>query len=94
MCKSFHCFALFQRYDIVNGVVEVDGAAKEPTGENAAEGGDSDGMKSEFALPLRDHHSDVVLTSFSAKGVPDFWLTALKTNDVLTEEVIRSVLYF
>ncbi|XBI75891.1 hypothetical protein VPH35_069196 [Triticum aestivum] len=53
-----------KRYDIVNGVVEVDGAAKEPTSENAAEGGDSD-----------------------AKGIPDFWLTALKTNDVLTEEI-------
>ncbi|KAF7106629.1 hypothetical protein CFC21_107346 [Triticum aestivum] len=53
-----------KRYDIVNGVVEVDGVAKEPTSENAAEGGDSD-----------------------AKGVPDFWLTALKTNDVLTEEI-------
>ena len=50
--------------------------------------------KSKFALPLRDHHSDVLLTSFSAKGVPDFWLTALKTNDVLTEEAIHSVLYF
>ncbi|KAM3207416.1 hypothetical protein ACQJBY_062569 [Aegilops geniculata] len=76
-----------KRYDIVNGVVEVDGVAKEPTSENAAEGGDSDGMKSKFALPLRDHHSDVLLTSFSAKGVPDFWLTALKTNDVLTDEI-------
>jgi nucleosome assembly protein 1-like 1 len=24
---------------------------------------------------------------FSAKGVPDFWLTAMKTNEVLSEEV-------
>jgi len=52
-----------KRYDIVNGVVEVDGVAIEPTSENADEGGDS------------------------AKGVPDFWLTALKTNEVLTEEI-------
>ncbi|KAM0931810.1 hypothetical protein ACQ4PT_000098 [Festuca glaucescens] len=53
-----------KRYEIVNGVVEVDGAAKEPTSEKAAEGEDSD-----------------------AKGVPDFWLTALKTNEILTEEI-------
>uniref|UniRef100_A0A8I6WSZ7 Nucleosome assembly protein n=1 Tax=Hordeum vulgare subsp. vulgare TaxID=112509 RepID=A0A8I6WSZ7_HORVV len=53
-----------KRYNIVNGVVEVDGVAQEPTSENAAEGGDSD-----------------------AKGIPDFWLTALKSNEVLSEEI-------
>ncbi|KAI4973516.1 hypothetical protein ZWY2020_041044 [Hordeum vulgare] len=31
-----------KRYNIVNGVVEVDGVAQEPTSENAVEGGDSD----------------------------------------------------
>ncbi|KAI5017556.1 hypothetical protein ZWY2020_042444 [Hordeum vulgare] len=50
---------LFNRYNIVNGVVEVDGVAQEPTSENAAEGGDSD-----------------------AKGIPDFWITALKSNEI------------
>ncbi|KAG0512798.1 hypothetical protein BDA96_10G045300 [Sorghum bicolor] len=53
-----------KRYDIVNGVVEVDGVSDEPTSENAAEGKEPD-----------------------AKGVPDFWLTALKTNEVLSEEI-------
>ncbi|KAI5017554.1 hypothetical protein ZWY2020_042442, partial [Hordeum vulgare] len=53
-----------KRYNIVNGVVEVDGVAQEPTSENAAEGGDSD-----------------------AKGIPDFWITALKSNEVLSEEI-------
>ncbi|CAN6202531.1 unnamed protein product [Urochloa humidicola] len=53
-----------KRYEIVNGVVEVDGVSDEPTSENAAEGIESD-----------------------AKGVPDFWLTAMKTNEVLSEEI-------
>jgi hypothetical protein len=38
----------FQRYDIVNGVVEVEGVSDEPTSENAAEGKESDGMKLKF----------------------------------------------
>jgi hypothetical protein len=49
------CFVCFQRYEIVNGVVEVDGAAKEPTSEKTAEGEDSDGMKSKLTLPLCIH---------------------------------------
>jgi len=53
-----------KRYEIVNGVVEVDGVSDEPTSDNAAEGKESD-----------------------AKGVPDFWLTAMKTNEVLSEEI-------
>jgi hypothetical protein len=36
---------LFQRYEIVNGVVEVDSVSDEPTNENAAEGKGSDGIK-------------------------------------------------
>lgn len=40
------CFILFcQRYDIVNGVVEVDGVSDELTSENAAEGKEPDGIK-------------------------------------------------
>ncbi|RCV20672.1 hypothetical protein SEVIR_4G072900v4 [Setaria viridis] len=53
-----------KRYEIVNGVVEVEGVSDEPTSENAAEGKESD-----------------------AKGVPDFWLTAMKTNEILSEEI-------
>ncbi|KAH6779097.1 nucleosome assembly protein 1 [Perilla frutescens var. hirtella] len=45
-----------KRYDIVTGVVEVDGAAtQQEDGED--------------------------------KGVPDFWLTAMKNNEVLAEEI-------
>ncbi|NP_001280913.1 nucleosome assembly protein 1-1 [Malus domestica] len=51
-----------KRYDIVNGVAEV-----EATNEVAM---DQDGGK-----------------AGEEKGVPDFWLTAMKTNDVLSEEI-------
>ncbi|OEL34352.1 Nucleosome assembly protein 1-1 [Dichanthelium oligosanthes] len=53
-----------KRYEIVNGVVEVDGISDELTSENTTEGKEPD-----------------------AKGVPDFWLTAMKTNEVLSEEI-------
>ena len=46
------CFVCFQRYEIVNGVVEVDGVAKEPSSEKAAEGEDSDGTESKLTLPV------------------------------------------
>ncbi|KAG6586477.1 Nucleosome assembly protein 1;2, partial [Cucurbita argyrosperma subsp. sororia] len=52
-----------QRYDIVNGVVEAEGAGKE-----SAAGQDEDKDAAE-------------------KGVPDFWLNAMKNNEVLAEEV-------
>ncbi|KAJ6840511.1 nucleosome assembly protein 1,4-like [Iris pallida] len=47
-----------KRYEIVNGVVEVEGAKN----ENAEEASEE-------------------------KGVPNFWLTAMKTNEVLAEEI-------
>nr|XP_018683858.1 PREDICTED: nucleosome assembly protein 1;2-like isoform X2 [Musa acuminata subsp. malaccensis] len=53
-----------KRYEIVNGVVEVDGIKNESSVETLAE----------------DKASE-------EKGVPDFWLTALKTNEVLAEEI-------
>ncbi|KAJ6802333.1 nucleosome assembly protein 1,4-like [Iris pallida] len=46
-----------KRYEIVNGVVEVEGA-KSDNAEEAPE-----------------------------KGVPEFWLTAMKTNEVLADEI-------
>ncbi|XP_015890654.3 nucleosome assembly protein 1;4 [Ziziphus jujuba] len=52
-----------KRFEIVNGVVEVDGVTNETT-VNQEE----------------DKASE-------EKGVPDFWLTAMKTNDVLAEEI-------
>ncbi|KAI9112531.1 hypothetical protein K1719_016454 [Acacia pycnantha] len=50
-----------KRYDIVNGVMEVEGVA------NEAAAADTEGEKE--------------------KGVPAFWLTAMKNNEVLAEEI-------
>ncbi|KAK9060515.1 hypothetical protein SSX86_021219 [Deinandra increscens subsp. villosa] len=52
-----------KRYDIVNGVVEVDG------------------LKDESATDQSDGNSK------KEKGVPDFWLTAMKTNEILVDEI-------
>jgi nucleosome assembly protein 1-like 1 len=52
-----------KRYDIVNGVTEVEGA--------------------EESMEQEGDKADAV----AEKGVPDFWLTAMKNNDVLTEEI-------
>ncbi|CAL9767403.1 unnamed protein product [Musa acuminata subsp. burmannicoides] len=53
-----------KRYDIVNGVVEVEGLKYESSDE----------------IPADDRTTE-------EKGVPGFWLTAMKTNEVLTEEI-------
>ncbi|PKU82383.1 nucleosome assembly protein 1;1 isoform X1 [Dendrobium catenatum] len=52
-----------KRYEIVNGLVEVEGV-DESAEDTAAEDKTNEG-----------------------KGVPDFWLTAMKTNEVLSEEI-------
>ncbi|KAH0450993.1 hypothetical protein IEQ34_021685 [Dendrobium chrysotoxum] len=52
-----------KRYEIVNGLVEVEGVADDLE-EDAAEDKANEG-----------------------KGVPEFWLTAMKTNEVLSEEI-------
>uniref|UniRef100_A0A5B6Z1U6 Nucleosome assembly protein 14 n=1 Tax=Davidia involucrata TaxID=16924 RepID=A0A5B6Z1U6_DAVIN len=51
-----------QRYEIVNGVVEV-------------------GVSGEATVNQEDDKAT------EEKGVPDFWLTAMKTNEVLAEEI-------
>ncbi|THU45385.1 hypothetical protein C4D60_Mb02t17370 [Musa balbisiana] len=53
-----------KRYDIVNGVVEVEDIKYESSDE----------------IPAEDRTTE-------EKGVPGFWLTAMKTNEVLTEEI-------
>ncbi|KAL9241718.1 hypothetical protein vseg_015795 [Gypsophila vaccaria] len=53
-----------KRYDVVNGVVEVDGVSDEPAVE--VDGEDK---------PAEE------------KGVPNFWLTAMKTNEVLADSI-------
>ncbi|XP_044464151.1 nucleosome assembly protein 1;2-like isoform X2 [Mangifera indica] len=52
-----------KRFDIVNGVVEAEGASNEAA---------------------RDQEED---KAAEEKGVPDFWLTAMKNNEVLAEEI-------
>ncbi|ONK66632.1 uncharacterized protein A4U43_C06F10370 [Asparagus officinalis] len=56
-----------KRYDIVNGVVEVESVAKENADVTASE--------------------DKDMEATEEKGVPGFWLTAMKTNEVLSEEI-------
>ncbi|KAJ7979335.1 Nucleosome assembly protein [Quillaja saponaria] len=51
-----------KRFDIVNGVTEVEGVSNEPAAESEEKAADE-------------------------KGVPEFWLTALKNNEVTSEEV-------
>ncbi|XP_072980468.1 nucleosome assembly protein 1;2-like [Typha angustifolia] len=53
-----------KRYEIVNGVVEVEGVTDETTEEASTED-----------------------KATEAKGVPDFWFNAMKTNEVLAEEI-------
>lgn len=38
-------------------------------------------------LPSSAVQTDINLQLHSAKGVPDFWLMAMKTNEILAEEV-------
>ncbi|KAL9235473.1 hypothetical protein vseg_010230 [Gypsophila vaccaria] len=52
-----------KRYEIVTGVVEVEGVTNEATPEQGEE------------KPSEE------------KGVPSFWLTAMRTNEVLSEEI-------
>ncbi|PIA64304.1 hypothetical protein AQUCO_00100053v1 [Aquilegia coerulea] len=52
-----------KRYDIVTGVVEVDG------------------VKNEAAADKEEDNAS------EEKGVPEFWLTAMKSNEILAEEI-------
>ncbi|XP_057549803.1 nucleosome assembly protein 1;4-like [Amaranthus tricolor] len=52
-----------KRYDIVNGVVEVEGVTNEAMVEEGEEKAPEE------------------------KGVPNFWLTAMKTNEILVDEI-------
>ncbi|XP_057252079.1 nucleosome assembly protein 1;4 isoform X2 [Beta vulgaris subsp. vulgaris] len=52
-----------KRYDIVNGVVEVEGITNETISEQGEE------------------------KAAEETGVPNFWVTAMKTNEVLAEEI-------
>lgn len=56
-----------KRYEIVNGVVEVEGVAKEDTDPTTIKDKDDEATEE--------------------KGVPGFWLTAMKTNEVLCDEI-------
>ncbi|PON48159.1 Nucleosome assembly protein (NAP) [Parasponia andersonii] len=51
-----------KRYEIVNGIVEVDGVSNEIAMDQGGK-------------------------TTEDKGVPEFWLNAMKTNEVLAEEI-------
>ncbi|GLU14318.1 hypothetical protein SLE2022_308940 [Rubroshorea leprosula] len=53
-----------KRYEVVNGVVEIEGETKDA---------------------VTDQENKVA----EEKGVPDFWLTAMKNNDMLAEEITQ-----
>lgn len=80
-----------QRYEIVNGITEVELASEdtkvEEGEEKTPEGKLRNTMSSLcFSKHVRKYH-DNFTCFFSEKGVPSFWLTALKNNDVTSEEV-------
>ncbi|GJM89591.1 hypothetical protein PR202_ga05799 [Eleusine coracana subsp. coracana] len=61
-----------KRYEIVNGVVEVEGVTKESADEAPAE-----------QKPADETPAD----QKAEKGVPDFWLNAMKNHEILAEEI-------
>lgn len=91
---QFPCF--LQRFEIVNGVVEVDGATNEAAmdqeEDKAAEGTCECYLEMLFFLGA---HLYWYFNTFDAeKGVPDFWLNAMKNNEVLAEEVCHLSVIF
>ncbi|XP_031275427.1 nucleosome assembly protein 1;2-like isoform X1 [Pistacia vera] len=82
-----------KRFDIVNGVVEAEGATNEAAMDQEEDKA-AEGILSEH------HHGTLSIVSIfflglyfecgtlnAEKGVPDFWLTAMKNNEVLAEEI-------
>ncbi|KAL6618871.1 hypothetical protein ACP70R_034010 [Stipagrostis hirtigluma subsp. patula] len=61
-----------KRYEIVNGVIDVEGVTKESADETSAE------QKSADETPAEQKEE---------KGVPDFWLNAMKNHEILAEEI-------
>ena len=79
-----------QRYEIVNGVVEVEGV----TNESPMDQEEDKATEGIFIVLSKLYFlgfmfiSPYSLCMFNTeKGVPNFWLTAMKTNEVLAEEV-------
>lgn len=89
LCLLSHYVLKLQRYDIVNGVVEVDGlkdeAATNQTDVDSKEGNIFTIWS--YLIFYLCFLSLIIINDFSEKGVPDFWLTAMKTNEILAEEV-------
>ena len=89
MCCSgdFFVLANFQRSEIVSGVLEVEGETEERgdisflfilLGTSGVI--DRLGTLLVFSIISRWFHAE-------EKGVPDFWLKAMKNNEILAEEV-------
>lgn len=80
-----------QRYEIVNGVVEVEGVTNEAPmdqeEDKATEGTFQVQHSKLYFLGFKFIVLDSLCILNTEKGVPNFWLTAMKTNEVLAEEV-------
>lgn len=80
-----------QRCDIVNGTTEVEVApedAKMDQGEDkAAEGIIPLCLPLQIVTNLVKNSLLISPCWIAEKGVPSFWLTALKNNDIIAEEV-------
>lgn len=75
-----------QRYEIVNGVIEVEGAANETTTDTEEDKGSNQKWTPYSFIVSILYYSNLLVT-YVEKGVPSFWLNAMKNNDVLAEEV-------
>ncbi|TVU04389.1 hypothetical protein EJB05_50042 [Eragrostis curvula] len=64
-----------KRYEIINGVVEVEGITNEHADEPPAE-----------QKPAGEE-GKVTMHPADEKGVPDFWLNAMKNHEILAEEI-------
>lgn len=89
---SINMVNYMQRYEIVNGTVEAEGATAEvaKTEEGEEESAEGIFFGSVFVLNLFCFCVCILyidISSNAEKGVPNFWLTALKNNEVTAEEV-------
>lgn len=80
-----NCFCSLQRHDVVNGLLEVE----------ATDEADREGKLFTFVYQCSLVHFLLIASGLSfnsEKGIPNFWLTAMKTNDTLAE-LVREFMY-
>lgn len=86
---------MLQRYEIVNGVVEVECVNEAPMDEDKeTENGKLSTISvSSMQIDLNICFKISCQHLVPEKGVPNFWLTAMKTNEILAEEVNNNECY-